>query len=170
MRASHSMRRLALLCLLALPLSLLAAGCGKEGTVSGKVYYKGELLKGGMVTFFPESAKAGDFRSPIGEDGSYSIPKVPPGSAKIAVMVGIPTPPPSIFKGRSAERAEKAYKSKMTSEEAKKAATPKDKDAPFNPLASGYTSPLPEKYSDPDKSGLTVNVTGGKMTHDIKMD
>src|SRR5579875_1258947 len=122
MRASHTLRRPVLLCLLLLPLSVLAVGCSSEGTVSGTVSHKGEPLKGGTITFYPEKG-TGNYQSGIGKDGTYSVSKLPPGPAKISVNLAVWAGPPSeIFKRRGggvAKGPEKGLKSKMT-DEAKK--------------------------------------------------
>jgi hypothetical protein len=43
-------------------------------------------------------------------------------------------------------------------EESGTAATAKDKIS------------VPDKYADPEKSGLKIDVTGGKQTHDIQLE
>ncbi len=170
MCASHTMRRLVRICLLLFPLSVLVAGCGgSEGTVSGTVYFKGQPLKGGTVFFFPEKG-TGNYRAEIGADGAYSVSKLPLGPAKISVSVGSPTVPASVFsqgKFGGGKVAEKALKGRMT-EEAKKEAETDGQAKPSR--LTGYSAPVPEKYNNPDKSGLTVEVTGGKQTYDIKME
>ena len=170
MRASPRMRRFVLLCLLLFPLSVLAAGCSSEGTVSGTVYYKGKPLKEGMILFFPES-KGGDFRSMIGPDGTYSMSKLPIGHAKISVITGSSTagPPASVMrqgKGGGGKIAEEALTKRMSAE-AKKALE-ESKKRPADP--SGYSGTVPQKYTNPDESGLTIEVTGGKQTHDVKIE
>ena len=168
MCSSHTMRRLIRICLLLFPLSVLASGCGsKDGTVSGTVYYKGQPIKGGTVYFFPEK-ESGSHLALIGTDGTYSISKLPMGPAKISVMVAVPGVPKSVFsqgKFGGGQAAEKGLKGRMT-EEAKKEIEEQAK--PSN--ITGYSAPIPEKYSNPERSGLKIDVTGGNQTHDIKMD
>src|SRR5215471_10469528 len=77
--------------LLMASLFVLTSGCGRNGTVSGIVYYKGQPLKVGMVQFFPEK-KGGDFSSPIGSDGSYSISKLPVGNVRVSVISNTTNP------------------------------------------------------------------------------
>src|SRR4051794_22586118 len=74
--------RWGLFLLLLTPLGL--SGCGASGSVSGKVSYKGTMLKGGTVTFHSPMGKASAVAQ-IGEDGSYTIEKVPAGDVKICV-------------------------------------------------------------------------------------
>jgi hypothetical protein len=153
-------------CLLLVPLLLLAAGCGagKSGSVSGKVYYKGEVLKSGTVAFYPEGG-GGNFTSPIGADGSYTITKVRPGKMKISVAsaaAGVQLGPQM---GRGQAAAKKGMEQRK--DKLKENAPP---GAPVGTTASEPGVKLPEKYTDPERSGLSVEVTGGKQEHDIKLD
>src|SRR5256885_16873266 len=68
---------------LALASVLAASGCGGTGTITGKVSYKGTPLKGGTVYFISAGGFVG--QSPIEEDGTYTIPKMPPGEVTITV-------------------------------------------------------------------------------------
>lgn len=161
MRAFRGMHRFFLTCLF--PLLVLAVGCGKGGgTVSGKVYYKGKGVTRGSVQFLPEG-QGGNFTAVIGSDGSYSISQLPRGPAKIIVLVGRKTPPPRaapfMSKGKHMEAIEKA-KSKA---EGGKADT-------TNAAAKDTDISVPDKYTDPEKSGLKIDVTGGKQTFDIKLE
>jgi hypothetical protein len=158
-------RRFVLTCLPLFSLSVLAAGCGSGGTVSGKVYYKGQPLTGGIVHFVPEG-KSGRFSSVIGTDGSYSVSKLPRGQAKISVSGSIAGakggPPAEVFKRRGGERIQKAF-DKMGG---KKGQSESGRGA-----GAGKSAPaLPEKYGDPDESGLTINVTGSSQPFDINLD
>ena len=154
--------RLFVTSLLLLPLLGLAVGCGKGGgSLSGKVTYKGETVQRGIVHFFPEG-KGGDFSAPIKPDGTYSIANLPRGQVKIAVATGS-SEPPDLSKrrgmggGMAAKGMEKA-KEKM-------GGPPPDKVA-----AGGSGGPsVPDSYADPDKSGLKVEVTGGKQAFDINI-
>lgn len=128
-----------------------AAGCtgGGTGTVSGKVYYKGKELKGGTVTFVPADQASKFCR--IGEDGSYSIPDVPVGEAKIKVeteslkaVAGYSYKPP--------KDAPEGYKPPDLKEQGKR-----------------YI-PIPGKYADKEESGLKYKVTTGKQDYDIKLE
>jgi hypothetical protein len=87
-------------------LSLWVAGCGKSSSsVSGKVAYKGQPVKGGIVTFFGNNNWTGN--SAISEDGSYSIAQVPKGTVQITVDTKslkpnpmankMPGPPPGTY-------------------------------------------------------------------------
>lgn len=142
-------------------LLLLSAGCSSKGSVTGKVLYQGKPLPGGTVTFFCGSR--GTFTSPIKEDGTYSVDKVRAGDAKIGVENQ------SLNRNRGAiPKMPGGYKEKF------KSMIPEDVDA--SEMMPGFASslpgkyvPIPEHYSDPEKSGLTYTVTGGQQSHDIEL-
>jgi hypothetical protein len=150
-------RRQALL-LLSLAASIGLFGCGgSSGTVAGKVYYKGELVKGGNVQFVASDGSARS--SAIAEDGTYTIDKLHLGEAKISVDTSSFKPQKGFY----------AYGSKPM------------KPPPGQPEGSGYKPPdtqelakryvaIPEKYIDPNKSGLKYTVKSGRQDYDIKMD
>jgi hypothetical protein len=136
-----------------LPLLACAAGCGSP-KVSGKVTYKGERLHMGSVEITAANGWVGT--SQINEDGTYSIANVPPGTAKIAVdCPSFETP------GTSSSPAARKHGVRP----------------PLNPDAaqasSGVTEhpsvKIPDKYKKAQTSGLTVEVTGGRQTHDIDL-
>jgi hypothetical protein len=119
--------------------ALFLAGCGNPmGTVSGHVAYKGQPLPSGTVTFLTEKGKV--FTSQLTSDGSYCVRLLPSGSVKITVQ----TPPQITFKD----------------------AAPRPADIPATPPPSPSVT-IPPKYSDPNTSGLMLDVTGGMQTHDI---
>lgn len=142
---------------LTLALLVAVAGCGpKTGTVSGKVTYKGEPLKGGNVIFASEKGQS--LLAPIGEDGTYTIQNVPVGEAKIAVktkhlgivaamakMKGAGGPPQDTSGGVGAPK-------KLTPEEA----------------VRRFVA-IPAQYEDTETSGLTFTVKGGSQSHDIPL-
>ena len=164
MRTSCKRVRFFVSSLLFFPLFVLAVGCGsKEGSISGKVYYKGQLVTAGSVNFVPEGGKHA-FASQIKKDGTYSVSKVPPGPAKIGVVTGSSKPPTAADMkqmGRGAQRAQKGM------EEQKSRLQEKGKPAE---AGGGEAVHVPEKYSDPENSGLKVDVTGGKQQFDIKIE
>jgi hypothetical protein len=165
MRASGGMRRFVLMCLPLFSLSVLAAGCGREGTVSGKIYYKGQSVTGGNVYFFPE-AKSGNYASIIGTDGSYTISKLPPGPAKIAVMVGTKGVPPDVTKRMGGQFVAKGMKEMGRIGRAASSGG----EASGNAAGTKDNISVPKKYTNPEESGLTIDVTGGKQTFDIKLE
>jgi len=131
---------------------LVLAGCGPgTGSISGKVTYKDKALPGGTVTFFTSDQRVKT--AIIGTDGSYTIDKVAAGPAKISVSP--PVPLPKMPKG-------------MTMDPAKMGGAPPDAGAAA-PSADVQPVSLPERYQDPEKSGLTFTVTKGKQNHNIEL-
>lgn len=151
--------------LLFLSTLLLAAGCSKSGTVSGKVYYKGQPLTVGIVQFFPEG-KGGDFSSPIEKDGSYRISKLAPGPVKASVISNTTNPimnMPPMAGGPFAEKGMKGAAEMM------KKSKPEGEASPTAFDAKGGVS-TPAKYGSPETSGIKFDVTGGEQTFDIKLE
>jgi hypothetical protein len=163
-------------CLLLFPVLALAAGCSQTGTVSGKIYYKGKPVEGGTVFFWPEG-KDGSYPAIIGLDGSYSVSKLPPGPAKISVVPGATKIPPGATQqvkfgrpdlpgkiAKGLQQVGRMGRGRSGSEEQSGSAVETKKERAKDNFS------LPEKYTNPEKSGLTINVTGGKQTHDIHLE
>lgn len=134
------------LCVLTLPLLVLATGCsdGSAGSISGKVVYQNKPLQGGKLTFAHDK---GTFYATIAEDGTYEVDKVPVGEVRIAVSSGgRSVAPPRPIRGKMSPQLEK----KLTTK-------------PAGNIA------VPDRYRDPEKSGLTYEVHYGKQTHDIDL-
>jgi hypothetical protein len=131
--------------------ALLAAGCGGgKGTVTGKVFYKGEPVRGGNVSFVPEGG--GAVNSAIEEDGSYTVRNVPPGTVKITVENNSFRP--------AAMQEGPAFMQKYMKEKKPEMADPD--------RAKRYV-PIPPKYGDASQSDLTYVVKSGKQEHDIEL-
>lgn len=126
-------------------LLLGAAGCGgiKSGKVSGTVTFQGKPMPGGYINFY---SVASDGRlltqrsGPIGDDGAYSVDKVPVGDVKITVQ-----PPPGTLN------------TEMTD---KKGSLPKRGPPPVT---------LPEQYQDIERTDLKYKVTPGDQKYDVVM-
>lgn len=130
----------------------LLAGCGgSKGTVSGKVSYKGQPLKGGNVSIV--SKAGGALNSTIGEDGTYKISQVPLGPATITVETRSLRPV-----------SQKSMPGPYA--KAPKDALPPGLDSSGD--AKHYV-PIPEQYADPEKSGLSLDVKSGSQPHDIDL-
>jgi hypothetical protein len=136
--------------------ALGATGCSdpRSATVSGKVSYKGTMLKGGNVTFLSTEGK-GTASTQIGEDGNYTLEKAPVGAVKICVETQSLNP-----KGR--------------------VRTPKYAPPPGMEAPGGYTPPdptkdakryvpIPDKYAEADTTTLTYTVIKGPQTKDIEL-
>lgn len=141
--------------LLLLSCVLLPTGCGSsQGTVSGKVSYKGQPLKGGTVGLFP--ATGGGQTAQIQEDGSYTFTKVSTGPAKLSVETKSIKP--------MTQQAMQGPYAKMP-----KDAIPPGGKSPFSQGDATKYVPIPEQYGNPETSELTYTVVGGKQEHPIDL-
>jgi hypothetical protein len=122
-----------------------ASGCGRpqSGTLSGNVRYRGTTVTSGMVTFHgPDGQSAVTYVQP---NGTYQATNVSLGEVRITVRE-----PPASPGG---------VKSKMKQV---------NRDSP--PTAEAKGVELPKAYADPQKTMLTVTVTGGSQPFDIEMN
>jgi hypothetical protein len=138
--------------ILVVGLCLLPLGCGSSGTISGKVFYNGRAVPGGAIVFFAEGNRA-IVSTPIENDGSYRADKVPPGSAKIAIQLLKPLP-----MGKMMDKT--AFLPNVQGKTTEQRETSKPREYLW----------IPEKYGDPEKSGLTLQVRGGPQEFDIKLE
>jgi hypothetical protein len=131
--------------LLVLLFAVTVAGCSKpRGQVSGKVFFQGEPLDSGTVTIVgQDNYKA---YCAIGPDKTYSFDNVPLGPAKIA-FESHHRVPPGFQNGKPPPKIAQVKE-----------------ERPAPPL------PIPEKYKNPEESGLTFTVTAGKQTFHIKLN
>ena len=149
---------------LAVSLVVAAAGCGSKGTISGKVKYKGKELQTGHVTFVSETTNQ-SFNATIGEDGSYTMTKVPAGPVKIGVKSG----PTSMVGGGPPKDMGGKFGPPGGVKDAPEGQGP-PKDTNMDPRARGQDYPkVPDEYGDPEKSKLTYVVVSGSQTHDIEI-
>jgi hypothetical protein len=146
---------------LLLSFDLLLCGCGgsgigSQGTVSGKVIYRGKPLPGGQVTFL--TSKGYTFSGDIDPEGNFKV-KAAVGEAKVAVDNQMlmrsnepPLPdlrhPPGVTPPPGAKMDDKKSSA---------------------PTITGTYVPIPEKYRSPDSSGLTCIVKSGSQTFDIEL-
>src|SRR5262245_27934228 len=149
---------------LALALALLGAalpGCARTGSLSGKVSYKGKTLAYGAVTVIGSDGIP--VTGNIGLDGTYEIPALPTGPAK----VGVVSPDPVVeaeklakWQRKGGGRPTKVDKRKGKKEDTPPLANPPDRSKWFA---------IPDRYGVPESSGLTLTVKGGPNTHDIDL-
>jgi hypothetical protein len=133
-------------------LLLLVAGCGgssgNTANVSGKVTIDGAPVTGGSMQF---TAKDGPtFHVQINDDGTYAQSELQPGDYVVTVETESlnPNKKHAVYGG--------AQGAKMTNQ-----ASPMPPGvAGAGP--SGTYVPIPKKYGDPKKSGLTATLAKGK--------
>ena len=140
-------------------LALVGCGAGKA-PVSGSVTYKGKALPSGVVSFVGSDNQVASGH--IGADGSYSVPAVAVGPAKVSVQVAtvgkksiMMGPPSGDKKMTSGGPKDMAERSAITTGEG--AATP------------AAVVQIPLEYGNPDTSGLTFTVQPGANTFDIDL-
>lgn len=137
---------------LACMLVFLLAGCGRNtGDVSGKVTYQGKPLVCGSVQF---AGSDGQPRlSAIDKEGNYSLKNALAGENRILVFSLDPR-----------REAEAARRNRMNNP-----GKPIEEPS-VDPELSKRWFPIPEKYSDPQKSDLVFTIQAGKMnTYDIDL-
>jgi hypothetical protein len=131
----------------ALLVLLAALGCGSgSATVSGKVTYKGEPLPAGSVAIYGANGKVQSVT--IGTDGTYTISKAPVGDVKMTVVT--PNPSPGAQQSKGATRKH-----------------PGAEDTASSPPLK--VVPIPERYTDPDKSGLNFTLKPGEQTINLDL-
>jgi hypothetical protein len=157
--------RAAVLCL-AVGLLVPAAGCSRQkaksveyAEVSGKVTYKGNPLPGGRVTFVHPDGFTGV--GDIDDKGNYKV-NAPIGADKIGVDNTM-LQKAGGFMGRRGGGGPPAKMPTLKGDP-----TRQDQEQPHVP--TGRYVNIPDKYHDPDQSGLTHTVVAGAQTHDIKLD
>lgn len=133
---------------LAMVLPALVIGCGGSGgpemaTVTGKVTYQGKPLTKGTISFISTDPSRSNANSVIGPDGSYSLQTTNPGDGAV---VG-------------------DYKVIVSDVDPNSLNTA----APGEPVKKQERL-IPEKYENPDSSGLTRKVESGRNTFDIALE
>lgn len=131
-------------------LSVLLASCSTAGrfepvpetgaSLSGKVTYKNELVKAGLVLVQGASAGA---QGKIGEDGHYIVENCPVGSVTIAVTT-------------AAVRGEMMGKAAAQKAKGEKVSAPK--------IVS-----IPAKYADPAQSPLKTTIQKGSNEFNVEL-
>jgi hypothetical protein len=126
---------------------IAAGGCGhgdRSNRVTGKVRLDGTALRSGTVTFFCRDGT--QLSAPISPEGEYRIPNVSEGEASVAVFQDTPNPFDVGHTPRPAGAGQPGVR---------------------DPRA-GATG-LPERYTDPKRSGLSFRVEKGDNTFNIDL-
>jgi hypothetical protein len=151
------MKHLRLFALLLIPCVAIGCGSGNSqvpGSLSGKITYKGQPLKGGMLKFFASADSTG-YDGIISPSGNYNATDIPIGDLIVTV----------------------------DTEHLKAAGKPKGKDADKYTKMGGQAPPpgitpvksedlyteIPKKYNSTKTSPLKVTVSKGKSTKDIEL-
>lgn len=151
----------------------LVTGCSKTGNVYGKITYKGKPLTMGRILFY--DAQGHSVESTISEDGNYKITKAPTGTVKVAIVTpkkdpsgGGAGPGPGGMRGgppggRSGPPAGAAPP---------KGVLPEGVDPSIFDRGAKTKNAVevPAKYGDPEKSGLTLTVSGGSQQKDWDLE
>lgn len=120
---------------------LLLTGCSPgPGRITGHVTFKGAALPSGSVTFHAADGNA--YGSALAPDGTFAVEGVPPGPARVTV-----TSHPHVPKGLLG----------------------KDRNKAAGVEAAKFV-PIPERYGQADRSGLTCPVKGGAQTCDLPLE
>jgi len=145
--------------LVAILLLLLAFGIGcssgrnpnAPATVSGKITYKGQLVKGGTIAFIAKEAK-GAYTSGIRSDGTYHITDLPVGAMEVTIETESVNPN---LKKKS--YGKKGAPSPMPSSVKEKGTDPAD------------FVQIPPRYGDRTNSKLTATLVAGTQTKDFDL-
>ena len=136
-------------------LLLLSAGCEPNtGEVSGKVTYRRQPLPYGTILFYCSDQQI--ISRLIAPDGTFDVAGIPAGLVRIAIRTYPPIPPGFQIPQK----------------------LPPSRNAPILSRApvvqpSGNTRQqvkIPRKYSNPDESGLVLEVSEGSQTFNIDLD
>jgi hypothetical protein len=132
-----------------LVLVLTCLSCSQRGSVSGTVQLNGKPLEEGTVIFHCPHGVV--LRAAIAKNGDYSLADVPVGPAQITVVARPARPWKRSTEGAPVIKDPKGGRLKRVPEESK-----------------AYV-PIPRKYRDPEKSGLTHTVESGSQTKNIDL-
>jgi hypothetical protein len=136
-------------------------GCGGYGKLSGKVTYKGQAVPKATITFLCDNGQVKD--ATADDSGNYTVPKIPVGRARIGVK--------NFTQGMMDMQAQ--YMGKMQSGEKDSKANIQQSVESMQKQAGGGSSGtyvrLPEQAIDPEKSGISVEITGGSQQFNIEV-
>ena len=154
----------------------LITGCGRSmGTVTGKVTFKDQSLKGGTVGFIGTDGQQ-SATATINEDGTYEIPQVQAGTYQVIVDTQSLKPKqsgniPSGPKGTSSNSPDPKTMGAPPGAvlpDGYKTMSPVEAEAAQKANLKRYIA-IPADYADPAKSGLTITVTGGSQVYNIEL-
>lgn len=147
--------------ILALPVLASLIGCGGSGTVSGTVTFRPQNKKVVHGTVMVVGKDGTPRYGPIQKDGTYRVDGVPAGPAKLTVSS--PNPSGNAQPGAPAGLT-KSGKPLIGASAAGSVPGPSATEPPADWF------PIPDKYGDLEKSGLTCTVKSGVTPNDITLD
>jgi hypothetical protein len=131
-------------------LSLAMVGCeSPRASVSGIVTFKGQPLPSGTVLLHGADGRVE--HALITEDGRFTITNAPLGTVRITVQ------------------SHPAVPTGLPTRGGKPPAAPTELAPPAKEKHDNRSVPIPPRYLDPEKSGLTYTVRAGTQTHDIEL-
>jgi len=159
--------------------TVVLVGCSRPtGSISGKVTYKGELLKVGNISFVSTEGQQ-TASTMINEDGTYTIQNITAGSCKVCVETSSYNPA-----NMSGDKFAQAKYNMPGGQKQKEAAAAKPLDSsikvpegyhPSDPAdaqskrnKARFTS-ISEKYAKSDTTDLSYTVVAGAQTFDIDL-
>ena len=121
----------------------LTAGCGGggSGVVTGSVSVGGQPLRDGLITFVSQTGKRDAHAAAIIE-GKFTTGPIPSGDTKVTVIVGMGRPAVETGAGDNRPAAKERGPKQVT---------------------------VPERYGNPDTSGLEYTVVKGDQTKDFDL-
>lgn len=151
-------RRRCLARLVALAAVLVLAGCGENGTLTGKVTYRGQPVPKANVYFLCEDKTSKSVK--CDDLGNYTI-KLPIGKAQVCV--------------NNVDQVAPAMMSQMIAKQQSGKDTKADIEQSIKTMEKeigdgrGGSVAVPRKYNTAESSGLIVHVAGGKQLLDIPL-
>jgi hypothetical protein len=124
----------------------LGYGPGGAATVSGRVTYRGQPVRIGTVLV---EGRDGIARTAAIADGAYEVPGVPVGPCRVAVLSPLTAP---------------AVGAPLPAKDVQGPGRPVRRTVP-----AGWVK-LPERYGDPERSGLGCTVGRRATTYDVELN
>jgi hypothetical protein len=137
----------------------MVLGCSQNklapARVSGSLTYKNQPIKAGSMHFHTPDGVA--YPATISQDGTYSASDIPEGEMIVTVET------------ESIGAKETASKSKTGQARAKMGQPPPPGVAASMPSRGELYVKIPQKYSNPKTSPLTVTLKSGRQVHNIDL-
>jgi hypothetical protein len=138
-----------------MPFFLVPLGCGSKNpnapaSVSGKISYKGQPLKGGSIAFISKDGSGGAYSSAIKPDGTYEIKDMAIGAMEVTIETESVNP----------NLKKQKYGGKGGS-----SPPPSNVQEKGPATAENYVR-IPNRYGNRASANLTATLTAGNNTKD----